>query len=346
MTASGSTARSPSGPATPAELAERTGTDERYVTEWLRGQAAGGYVTYDAADRPLLAHRGAGVRAHRPENGPVFLPGAFQLALGALKAQPRIAEAFRTGAGMGWHEHDDDVFDGCERFFRPGYLANLVPRGSPRSRASRPSSSRGRAGGRRRLRARRVDDPARAGVPELDVRRAPTTTRARSTRPASARPTRASADRVTLRGRHGPDVLRDGLRPRRPPSTACTTWATRSARRGTCASRSRPTGPGWWSSRSRGDDVEPTTSTRSGGSTTRSRPCSASPTRKSQGSAQALGAQAGEAAIREVDGGRRLHPVPSRGRDPVQPGLRGPSLSASPASAPSAGVGVGLLKPA
>ena len=57
----------------------------------------------------------------------MFLPGAFQLALGALKAQDRIEESFRTGAGMGWHEHDSDVFIGCERFFRPGYLANLVP---------------------------------------------------------------------------------------------------------------------------------------------------------------------------------------------------------------------------
>ena len=57
----------------------------------------------------------------------MYLPGAFQLALGALKAEPRITEAFRTGAGFGWHEHDDDVFVGCERFFRPGYAANLVP---------------------------------------------------------------------------------------------------------------------------------------------------------------------------------------------------------------------------
>jgi ubiquinone/menaquinone biosynthesis C-methylase UbiE len=58
--------------------------------------------------------------------GGVYAPGAFVLALGALKAEPRIADAFRTGAGMGWHEHDEDVFLGCDLFFRPGYIANLV----------------------------------------------------------------------------------------------------------------------------------------------------------------------------------------------------------------------------
>lgn len=63
-------------------------------------------------------------------DGGVYLPGAFLLALGALKAGQRITEAFRTGAGLGWHEHDEDVFVGCELFFRPGFAANLVPRGS------------------------------------------------------------------------------------------------------------------------------------------------------------------------------------------------------------------------
>jgi len=61
-----------------------------------------------------------------PEGG-VYIPGAFVLALGTLKAEPRITEAFRTGAGMGWHEHDQNVFTGCEQFFRPGYIANLIP---------------------------------------------------------------------------------------------------------------------------------------------------------------------------------------------------------------------------
>jgi SAM-dependent methyltransferase len=114
------------GPATADELAARTGNDPRYVTEWARGQAAGGYIQYDPADTTYSLTAEQAFALTDP-NGPVFLPGAFQLALGALAARPRIADAFRTGGGMGWHEQDEDVFHGCERFFRPGYLANLVP---------------------------------------------------------------------------------------------------------------------------------------------------------------------------------------------------------------------------
>ncbi|MBY8857270.1 methyltransferase domain-containing protein [Nocardia sp. CA2R105] len=114
------------GPAHPAELAERTGTDPRYVTEWLRGQAAGGYVEYDPANDTYSMTEEQVFTLTNPDGG-VYLPGAFVLALGALKAEPRITEAFRTGDGMGWHEHDQYVFTGCEQFFRPGYAANLVP---------------------------------------------------------------------------------------------------------------------------------------------------------------------------------------------------------------------------
>ena len=113
------------GPVDARTLAAATGTDPRYVEEWLRGQAAGGYVEHDAV---------AGTFSMTPEKafaltdpgGPVFLPGAFELALGALKALPEIEHAFRTGAGYGWHQHDQDVFTGCERFFRPGYLMHLL----------------------------------------------------------------------------------------------------------------------------------------------------------------------------------------------------------------------------
>jgi SAM-dependent methyltransferase len=113
------------GPMTPAELAERTQTDERYVREWLASQAAGGYVTYDEAlDRFSLTPEQAFALA--VEDSPAYIPGAFEIALGSLAAVPRIAEAFRTGAGMGWHEHVDEVFHGCEKFFRPGYAASLV----------------------------------------------------------------------------------------------------------------------------------------------------------------------------------------------------------------------------
>src|SRR5579875_2948250 len=114
------------GPATADELAGRTRTNQRYVAEWLRGQAAGGYVSYDpAADRYSMTEEQAFALAD--PDGAVYAPGAFVLALGALRAEPRITEAFRSGTGFGWHEHDQDVFVGCEQFFRPGYIANLVP---------------------------------------------------------------------------------------------------------------------------------------------------------------------------------------------------------------------------
>ncbi len=113
------------GPVTSAELARKTGTDARYVREWLASQAAGGYVTYDSSkDVFSLTEEQAFTLAQ--EDSPAYLPGAFELAIGSLAAVPRITESFRTGRGMGWHEHDDGVFHGCEKFFRPGYAANLV----------------------------------------------------------------------------------------------------------------------------------------------------------------------------------------------------------------------------
>ncbi len=113
------------GPLTSAELAERTGTAERYVREWLAAQAASGYVIYDPpTQRFTLPEEQAFALAN--ENSPAFLPGAFQLATAALKAQPKLLEAFRTGAGVGWHEHDPELFQGTERFFRPGYAAHLT----------------------------------------------------------------------------------------------------------------------------------------------------------------------------------------------------------------------------
>ena len=112
-------------PMLPAELARRTGTATRNVDEWLRGQAAGGYLTYDPA-RGTYALTPEQAFALTDPDGAVFAPGAFQLALGALRSEPDVTESFRTGAGIGWHEHDDEVFADCERFFRPGYAANLV----------------------------------------------------------------------------------------------------------------------------------------------------------------------------------------------------------------------------
>jgi ubiquinone/menaquinone biosynthesis C-methylase UbiE len=114
------------GPTSAEGLAHRTGCNPRYLAEWLRGQAAGGYVSVEPGSETYSLTAEQAFALTQPDGG-VYLPGAFVLALGALRAQPRITEAFRSGEGMGWHEHDSDVFVGCEEFFRPGYLANLVP---------------------------------------------------------------------------------------------------------------------------------------------------------------------------------------------------------------------------
>lgn len=114
-----------SGDATPGELAQRTGTSERYVREWLNAQAAGGYVTYDAdSGRYSLSPEQAFALAN--EDSPAYLPGAFLLAASTLKSEQRITDAFRSGAGFGWHEHDRGLFEGTEKFFRPNYIGNLV----------------------------------------------------------------------------------------------------------------------------------------------------------------------------------------------------------------------------
>jgi SAM-dependent methyltransferase len=113
------------GPLSPAELAERTGTAERYVREWLNAQAAGGYVEYDPdSGRYTLPPEQA--MALTDPDSPAYLPGFFQIALGSVTDSPKIVEAARSGAGFGWHEHVHDVHEGCERFFRPGYNANLT----------------------------------------------------------------------------------------------------------------------------------------------------------------------------------------------------------------------------
>jgi 2-polyprenyl-3-methyl-5-hydroxy-6-metoxy-1,4-benzoquinol methylase len=113
------------GALTPAEVSERTGTNERYVREWLNAQAAGGFVEYDP-DTSRYTLPAEHALALTDESSPAYLPGFFQIALGSVLDSPRIMQAAKTGQGIGWHDHGQDVFDGCERFFRPGYNANLI----------------------------------------------------------------------------------------------------------------------------------------------------------------------------------------------------------------------------
>ncbi|MCU1258365.1 MAG: Methyltransferase type 12 [Bryobacterales bacterium] len=112
-------------PVTSAELAIRTGTSERYVREWLNANAASGYVTYDSASGTYSLPPEQAL-ALAVENSPAFLPGAFQIISSCFNDAGKIEEAFRTGKGVGWHEHHHDLFHGTERFFRPSYIANLT----------------------------------------------------------------------------------------------------------------------------------------------------------------------------------------------------------------------------
>ena len=113
------------GPMTSTELAAKSNTNERYVREWLSAQAAGGFVTYDAATGKFTLPPEQAM-ALADEQSPVFLPGFFEVLSACVKDEPKITEAFRTGRGVGWHEHDQCLFAGTERFFRPNYRAHLV----------------------------------------------------------------------------------------------------------------------------------------------------------------------------------------------------------------------------
>src|ERR1035441_9721092 len=117
-------------PVTPAELASRTRTSERYVREWLNANAASGYVAYDAASR-MYSLPPEQALALAMDDSPAFLPGIFQIVSACFHDADKIEQAFLTGKGVGWHEHHHDLFHGTERFFRPGYRANLTSRWIP-----------------------------------------------------------------------------------------------------------------------------------------------------------------------------------------------------------------------
>ena len=112
-------------PVTPAELAERTGTSERYVREWLNANAASNYLQYHA-DSKTYSMTPEQAFLLGMDDTPVHLPGFFHMVASCMKDEDKLTEIFRTGKGFGWHEHEKGLFEGCERFFRPNYLANLT----------------------------------------------------------------------------------------------------------------------------------------------------------------------------------------------------------------------------
>ena len=113
------------GKLTAGELAAATGTHERYIREWLCGQAAAGYIEYDTdTDRFWLSPEQAMVFAD--EDSPAFMAGAFEVMSSLWIDEPKVSEVFRSGKGLGWHDHSACLFRGTERFFRPGCNANLV----------------------------------------------------------------------------------------------------------------------------------------------------------------------------------------------------------------------------
>lgn len=114
-----------SGPMSPADLAKATGTHERYIREWLSAQAAAGYVSL-ASDGAHFFLSPEQAFALADENSPAYIPGAFYLVASAFKDEAKVTAAFRSGKGVGWHEHSPDLFEGTNKFFRSGYLAQLT----------------------------------------------------------------------------------------------------------------------------------------------------------------------------------------------------------------------------
>lgn len=113
------------GPATSRQLADELDLDERYVREWLSAQAASGFVDYDA-ENERFSMNPEQMMALANEESPVYVAPAFELIASGYIDEPKITDAFQSGAGVGWHEHHECLFRGCEKFFRPGYRANLV----------------------------------------------------------------------------------------------------------------------------------------------------------------------------------------------------------------------------
>ena len=237
------------GPLTPADLAARTSTAERYVREWLCAMAAAEYVTYDAASgRFTLPDEHVPVLAD--ESTPATVLGGLQSISVFFKDEAKLVDAFRSGKGVAWGDHHPDLFQGTERFFRPGYQAHLVAEWIPALDGVEAKLRARRAGRGRGVRSRRDDAAHGEGLSRGPRSSGSTSTRRRSSARAGWRPRRGSPTAC-------PSRWRPPRRSRAPAttwcrsSTACTTWAIRWVPRRTSARRSLRTGRGCSSSRSR-----------------------------------------------------------------------------------------------
>jgi len=218
---------------TAAELARRTGTHERNVREWLAAQAAAGYVGYDR-DEDSFYLNAEQATVFADEDSPAFMAGAFEAVSAFWLDEPKVAEAFRTGKGLAWHDHSACLFRGTERFFRPGYNANLVSSWLPALDGVVDKLKQG---------ARVADVGCGHGASTVvmakafpkshftgfDYHGARLIARARRPRTPASLPTPASRWR---RPRPIPGVTISSR-----SSTVCTTWGTRSVRPRTCARR-------------------------------------------------------------------------------------------------------------
>jgi hypothetical protein len=149
-----------------AELGGRTGTNARNVLEWLSAQAVSGYVNHNPkTGKFYLTPEQSFTLAD--EKSPAYLPGAFQLLASIYKDEPKIVEAFRSGKGLGWDARHPDLFTGTDKFFRPGYLANLVSAWLPALEGVVAKLKAGGAGGRYWLWSRLIDDSDGQSFPEL-----------------------------------------------------------------------------------------------------------------------------------------------------------------------------------
>ena len=228
-------------PVTSDELARKTGIRERYLREWLSALAASDYVTYDAeTERFSLTPEQAMVFAE--EDSPAFIAGAFESVQSLWMDEPKIAEAFRNGTGLGWHEHSACLFRGTERFFRTGYNANLVDNWIPALGGVREKLETG---------AKVADVGCGHGASTIVMARAYPRSHFFGFDYHAPR----STGRGRQRARPGSATASPSSRQRRkhfppaptiwsPCSIACTTWAIRSVPAAMSRTRWRPAAPG------------------------------------------------------------------------------------------------------